>query len=179
MTEEPVETRARELFGRTASGDPAALGELYDLLAARLHGYARTLAPTEADADEALQEAFLGLARNRKNLGAVESPLAYVFRSVRNAAIAVRSTGARAASLEAASEPLLEAAEPGVLAEETDEANALLAALPDEQREVVVLKVWGELTFKEIAGLLEISQNTAASRWRYALERLRAQRGEP
>jgi len=48
-----------------------------------------------------------------------------------------------------------------------------LGELPDDQREVIVLHVWGELTFLEIAGLLSVSSNTAASRYRYALARLR------
>jgi DNA-directed RNA polymerase specialized sigma24 family protein len=48
-----------------------------------------------------------------------------------------------------------------------------LAALPARQREVVVLKVYEGRTFGEIARLLNISPNTAASRYRYALEKLR------
>jgi RNA polymerase sigma-70 factor (ECF subfamily) len=48
-----------------------------------------------------------------------------------------------------------------------------IAALPDDQRQVVVLHVWGELTFSQIGDLLEVSSNTAASRYRYALSKLR------
>lgn len=48
-----------------------------------------------------------------------------------------------------------------------------LGDLPEDQREVVVLHVWGELTFSEIAELLGVSSNTAASRYRYALAKLR------
>ena len=48
-----------------------------------------------------------------------------------------------------------------------------LPSLPAEQREVVVLKIWGDLTFDQIGEQLEISPNTAASRWRYAMEALR------
>jgi RNA polymerase sigma-70 factor, ECF subfamily len=48
-----------------------------------------------------------------------------------------------------------------------------LSELPDDQREVVVMHVWGELTFSEIAELLGVSSNTAASRYRYALAKLR------
>jgi len=51
--------------------------------------------------------------------------------------------------------------------------NRALEALPAEQREVLALKVDGELTFEEIGGLLNVSPNTAASRYRYALEKLR------
>ena len=50
---------------------------------------------------------------------------------------------------------------------------AAVERLPSEQREVVILKIWNELTFAEIASILEISQNTAASRYRYALGALK------
>ena len=48
-----------------------------------------------------------------------------------------------------------------------------LAGLPQEQREVIVLKIWHEHTFEEIGELLEISPNTAAGRYRYGLQKLR------
>ncbi len=51
--------------------------------------------------------------------------------------------------------------------------ESAVRALPPEQREVISLKIWGELTFDQIARTLDISPNTAASRYRYGLERLR------
>ena len=48
-----------------------------------------------------------------------------------------------------------------------------LAALPQEQREVIVLKIWHEHTFEEVGELLDISPNTAAGRYRYGLQKLR------
>ena len=48
-----------------------------------------------------------------------------------------------------------------------------IATLPDDQRQIVVLHVWGELTFSQIGDLPEVSPNTAASRYRYALSKLR------
>lgn len=47
--------------------------------------------------------------------------------------------------------------------------QTLIRKLPNEQQEVLVLKIWGELTFKSIGEMLEIPTNTAASRYRYAL----------
>ena len=61
--------------------------------------------------------------------------------------------------------------------ETSDDSGLLLAAsinrLPHEQREVLVMKIWNELTFAEIGEALGISQNTAASRYRYALAALK------
>ncbi len=53
------------------------------------------------------------------------------------------------------------------------EVQEALRALPSEQREVVVLHVWSQMTFCEIAALILIPSNTAASRYRYALSKLR------
>lgn len=53
------------------------------------------------------------------------------------------------------------------------ELERAITQLSDEQREVLVMKVWGELTFKEISEVLEISQGTAASRYRLAIENLK------
>src|SRR5436190_2134941 len=55
-----------------------------------------------------------------------------------------------------------------------DELERAVKALPSHLREVVVLKVWSELTFQQIADTLSLPLNTAASRYRYALEHLRA-----
>jgi DNA-directed RNA polymerase specialized sigma24 family protein len=49
-----------------------------------------------------------------------------------------------------------------------------LAALPTEQREVIVLKIWHEYTFDEISQLFDVSANTVAGRYRYGLQKLRA-----
>jgi RNA polymerase sigma-70 factor (ECF subfamily) len=54
-----------------------------------------------------------------------------------------------------------------------DELASALVGLPEEQRAVVHLKLWEELTFEEIAAALDISPNTAASRYRYGLDKLR------
>ena len=52
--------------------------------------------------------------------------------------------------------------------------SRLLQSLPDDQREVLVLHLWADLSFREIADQLDISANTAASRYRYGLEKLRS-----
>jgi DNA-directed RNA polymerase specialized sigma24 family protein len=49
-----------------------------------------------------------------------------------------------------------------------------LAALPADQREVIVLKIWHEHTFEAIGELLDLSPNTVAGRYRYGLQKLRA-----
>ena len=57
--------------------------------------------------------------------------------------------------------------------EESARVFQALAKLPDNQHEVVALHLYGEMKFKEIADLLDISINTAQSRYRYGIEKLR------
>ena len=56
--------------------------------------------------------------------------------------------------------------------ESREKVQQAVAKLPAEQAEVVVLKIWEQFTFAEIATLIDESPNTAASRYRYALEKL-------
>jgi RNA polymerase sigma-70 factor (ECF subfamily) len=61
-----------------------------------------------------------------------------------------------------------------IAAEESARVFEALAELPYEQREVFVLRVQGQMRFREIAGLLGLSINSVQSRYRYAIEKLRA-----
>ncbi len=56
---------------------------------------------------------------------------------------------------------------------EEREAMRCLTELPVEQREVIVLKIWHGCTFEEIGGLLEVSPNTVAGRYRYGLQKMK------
>jgi RNA polymerase sigma-70 factor (ECF subfamily) len=170
------ETVAATLAESLAAGDPEAFAALYDRLAARLLGAARTLTGATADAEDVVQDLFVELARGRSRLAAVGDLEAYVFTMLRNA---VRRRGRRTALDRRAVLAIAEgrralgayAATAAALPD--DELAAAVAALPDAQREVVALKIDAGLTFAEIAAVTGTSLNTAASRYRYALEKLR------
>lgn len=162
------------------AGDPAAFARLYDRLAGRLLAAARLLSGSAADAEDALHDLFVALARGRAALAAVGDLDAYVFTALRHTvARRGRRTVARRRTLEALVRKTLDAAGPtGPSAAPADLPDDDLARaierLPPEQRDVVRLRTEGGLSFTEIAATLGISPNTAASRWRYALEKLRA-----
>ena len=137
---------------------------------------ARQWTRSAADAEDVVQEAFVRFWRHQRQLPG--EPMALLVTSIRRAAFDLaRRDGRRSAREERATEldnarwirfetPL-----------EGDERRAAieeaLGHLPPAQREVLVLKIWGELTFEQIARELETSQNTVASRYRYALAALR------
>src|SRR5436309_3103711 len=134
--------------------------------------FARQWVRSAADAEDIVQEAFVKFWRrnhkidNRALLYAAVHSIALDFIR-RDSRRARREANAMAESGEF-TEPQFEFEDDTqrVLAEAIDR-------LPREQREVVTMKIWNELTFAEIAGALGISQNTAASRYRYALATLK------
>lgn len=129
------------------------------------------------DAEDALQDALLRVAGSPRLR--VENPRAYLFAAVRNAPLNVMRGQERRHRREDAASRDGEAVfqEPVERSEEVEALNAALNAIPAPQREVVMLKVWGGLTFGEIAEMLGIPRSTAASRYRYALDELRKQLG--
>ena len=134
--------------------------------------FARQWVRSSADAEDVVQEAFVRFWR--RNLSIKNRALLYA--TVRSIALDFIRRDKRRVRREATA---FSEADPTIEPqfEWADEAQSALAAavscLPHDQREVLVLKIWNELTFSEIAGALGISQNTAASRYRYALAHLK------
>jgi RNA polymerase sigma-70 factor (ECF subfamily) len=140
---------------------------------ARLRLVARQWTRCEADADDVVQEAFVRFWKHQRHLPG--NPNALVITSIRRAALDLLRRSDRRTVREravAADADVVEWFEP----EADPRLQALANSLPSlsaEQREVVVLKIWGDLTFDQIGEQLEIPPNTAASRWRYAMDALR------
>jgi RNA polymerase sigma-70 factor (ECF subfamily) len=136
--------------------------------------YARQLARCEADAYDLVQESVVE-AWGRQPDGN-PPPLALVFATIRRRAIDLgrsedRRTDRESRVAEDASYVWFDS---GVEDRERDRLlQKAMSSISDIYREVVILKVWGELTFAEIAEALDIPANTAASRYRYGLEELR------
>jgi RNA polymerase sigma-70 factor, ECF subfamily len=162
-----------------ARGDPAAFAELYDACAIRVHRYLTVRLGARADADDVLQETFVRLARNRQKLFAVENLVAYVFAVARNEAtrlIERRNLEGRRRT-ELSSEALLLEGRSTVQKDaETDErVAALLERIALPLREIVELKIFGSLTFREISEVTGLPQGTVATRYRTALQKMRSQ----
>jgi RNA polymerase sigma-70 factor (ECF subfamily) len=142
---------------------------LYDEKAAHLLLYARALGLSHGEAEDVLQETFISLLKLSEPPKCSEN---YVFRAIRNRAINFRRSLWRRITRETESMRWFERDPDETPAERA--AMRSLQNLPREQREVIVLKIWSHYTFQEIAGLLDLSPNTVAGRYRYGLEKLRA-----
>ena len=154
------------------------LRRLYDEHAQSLYAFLLNLTRDEADTRDLLQDIFVKLARDPKLLAGVRDERAFLIRLAHNAAIDLmrrrgtrdRTRGNFAAENVSPFAPTDDPDENVFRAELSD----ALAGLPPDQRAVVHLKLWEGLTFEAIATALDISPNTAASRYRYGLDKLRA-----
>ena len=150
--------------------DDEWIGPLYDRYGASLYRYAVMVLADPAGAADVVQAVFLSLLRRRAS---PEFDERYLRRATRNECFtALRK---RRRDVLASAGPLLETIEGQ--RDRPEERLALedaLRGLPPEQREVVHLKTFEGMTFEEIATLTDESINTVASRYRYAIEKLRA-----
>ncbi len=142
---------------------------LYQAKVAGLILYGRALGLSHGEAEDVVQETFVVLLRLAER---PEDPERYCVRSFRNAALNYRRSLWRRLTRELESHRWFERATDESVAERM--AMLCLTELPAAQREVIVLKIWNRCTFEAIGELLEISPNTAAGRYRYGLEKLRA-----
>ncbi len=169
-----AEPGADPLISGLAQGREDAFAALYDRFGPVLFRTALRLLGSREEAEDAVQDVFVSLVRARQSLSGVQNLRAYLFAGLRHAAArraAVRKRG-RAVPLENVPEPA--GKPPPNEGERTIRLERAIQQLPPQQRELIALKIDGGLTFAEIAGILGISPNTAASRYRYALDKLRA-----
>jgi RNA polymerase sigma-70 factor, ECF subfamily len=156
--------------------DEHMLARLYDEYAGDLYRYAVVVLADATLAEDAVQQVFAKLLASEATL---EAPERYLRRAVRNECYSLLARRGDAGSSPLADRrPLLEPSD-DARRSAMDGADRLaieaaLRELPAEQREVVVLKIYEGRTLKEIAEQTGVPLNTAASRYRYALDKLRA-----
>ena len=150
---------------------------LYDEHAQAVFAYLLNFTRQEADTRDLLQELFVKLAKQLEVLDGVRDERAFLLRLAHNLAISLfRRRGTREKNYEQLAGETLAVFAPAAAPDEGVFRLALAAALggiPADQRAVVHLKLWEGLTFEQTAELLDIPLNTAASRYRYGLDKLR------
>ncbi len=163
--------RVRFCAERLAEQGVGALGGLYDATASRLVRYASTLTRQRDDAEDAVQAALVRIALRPGLLAKASYPWAYLLKITRNEALNIVRRRRPMRSL-TRPDAIWSDAPPHGLDEIHQLVRLALRKLPSTQAEVVVLKIWEEMTFAEIGEILGQSPNTAASRYRYALQKL-------
>jgi RNA polymerase sigma-70 factor (ECF subfamily) len=137
------------------------------------------LSRSEPDARDLFQDLWRRLVENPRLLAEARDPRAFLLYLARNQFIDLtrrRNARTRAHEASQAQPEIADLFEPSHHPDETAFRKALdlaLGQLPEDQRTVLHLKLWEGLTFDAIAQLLDLSPNTAASRYRYGVDKLR------
>lgn len=155
-------------IGRDAAARRRLVERLYEQHGPGLLAYASSVLGERAAAEDVLHQLFLKLLAGRVSIDG--EPLAYLYRAVRNASLNAQRSAARLVEL-GSRDVWFEAAP--LMRDEALGLQTALVEIPQEQREVIVLRIWGGMTLQEASALLDIPLNTAASRYRYGLAKLR------
>jgi RNA polymerase sigma-70 factor (ECF subfamily) len=169
----------RVLVWRFNRGDSAALCRIYEKYRACLLKVAVALLYDRSGAEDVLHDVFVNFAQTVGQFRLRGSLKGYLSICIANRARDMnrakrRRDAAGLAEVDVPPTGTLDPEHEAMSRETAAKLDAAMASLPDEQREIVVLHLQSKLAFREIAELREISINTAMSRYRYGLERIRS-----
>lgn len=165
----------RLLLWRLGRGDKEALRAIYEKYKGRLMGVACAVGGSEW-AEDVLHDVFVTLAEKAVRLEGIGNLRGYLVTCVANKARDRFRRRHGQVGLETAGEKAdtgLEAGEAAAQQETAASIQQAIGKLPEEQRQVVMLRLHGEMRFAEIAKLQEVSGGTVRARYRYGIEKLR------
>ncbi|MDZ7615660.1 MAG: RNA polymerase sigma factor [Patescibacteria group bacterium] len=175
-----LEPADRDILARLAANDLSALEMIWDRHAPDLIGYLVSLLCSRHEAEDALQDVFVTIARKRSSVARARVLKPYLFRLARNVALNRLKRNRRMRQQRCDDSDWLVTKQLGeAMDDPAPRLAAALAALPETQRVVLVLKFFRDKTFREIGQLMGTSENTAASRYRYGMAALRNLMREP
>jgi len=167
-----------QLIQDLRAGSQEAMRFLYESHKDGLFTLARGLLGDASGAEDVVHDVFIGFVESLHKYHVNGGLGAYLAASVANRARdklrAVKRHAAKPAGVEGNEESCDVPETHAILQEETQRLRQALVQLPYEQREVVLLHLQGDLTFKSIAELQGVSLSTAQGRYRYGLEKLRS-----
>ena len=164
-----------DLKSALAAGDEGAFRTLLDAVGPRMRRAAIRMLGSQPDADDVVQEVFVSIVKSRHRLVRVDDLNAYLFASMHRAiARSLKRRRRRPTPVESLEDVPQESASCFTSFDE-ELLDRAIQRLPEKQREVVVLKTDAQMTFASIAELLGVGASTVASRYRYALEKLRTE----
>ena len=163
---------------RLKARDEDAVRELVRSYGPALLRFLTGMVGNAADAEDLAQESFLRLVEHVADYRGEASLKTYLFRIAHNLALNQLSSAARRYEVYPGEmpEPTTAASGPAqelIASEDGERIRALLPGLPPQQRAVVILRVWQDLSFKEIASALSLAEGTAKAHYFFALRNLR------
>lgn len=167
-----------ELMEAFAAGDAAAFDTLFERFRSPLHSYISGMLPAGHSAEDAFQETFIRIIRNVRRFDTDRKFSSWAFRIAGNVCSDTMRKESRQAAKNSAVAATTEITSPGPekTFDRSDRARRIrehVAALPPEHRQVVMLREFAGLPFREIADIMDCPLSTAIGRMRDALIKLK------
>jgi RNA polymerase sigma factor (sigma-70 family) len=163
---------------RFKRGSKDALRRIYEKYLNHLLTLAMALLNDAGRAEDVVHDVFVSFAGSAKDFKLGGNLKSYLTTCVINRARdQIRASRRGPTQLDPAksiSSKLNEPEQVIISSEESQRLNRAIAQLPIEQRQVIILRLKGEMTFREIAKLNNVSVNTIQGRYRYGLNKLRS-----
>lgn len=169
---EPTDT---DLVARFQRGDLAAFEALFERHRRGIYGYALALCSSRETAADAVQDTWLALIESPQKFAAARNLAAYLYAAARNRVMELGRQQSRARKAASELPPLVKRLDPASSAQQAEnlrQLNQALDALPQDQKEVVLLRMYEGMKFQEIAQVTGAGIKTVESRYRLALEKL-------
>ncbi|MCK4982694.1 MAG: sigma-70 family RNA polymerase sigma factor, partial [Victivallaceae bacterium] len=158
-----------------AENEAAALTQIYNYAGQELYYYMTGMTGSTHDAEELLNELFIKIVEKKQKVAKAIRLKSYLYKMAANIARDRLKANKKHAEALSNYSNFLEAIDDiSVSKEETSKAINAMNILPVKQREVVVMKIYMKKTFVEIGATLNISPNTAISRYRYAMKKMKS-----
>lgn len=172
--ENQIESNIKKLLKKN---DPFALELIYDNFGIKLYKYILSILCSSSKAEEVMQNLFVTIAERRNRVARARNLTGYILAMARNQAMDfLRAEPKHERNIEDYKNILVSRDNPtnSLDKEELKTISQALLCLPFKQKEVITMKLFQDMTFEEIAKALNISSNTAASRYRYGIEKLKS-----
>ncbi len=157
----------------TENKQHARLAQLMQSERDHLFRYACYRLGSATDADDAVQELYVKLSKQGARLAEIDDLKGYVYRSLSNSCTSLLRSRRQFATTETLDTLRSDDLAPTDFEQEFRLIELLMAHLPEEQSEVIRLRIYGGRTFDEIASICNIPLTTAKSRFRYGIDKLR------
>ena len=168
-----------QYWNKVLQDDMQSLEKIYKKYYPNLFAYARKLTNDSNIAEDAIQDTFLYLWQNRKNIGTIESLKFYLIRSVRNACLSLIKKKNKFRTLEDVNAHLNLIIQPSELKlkdsnlEMNIQLKESLNNLSPRQREIIFLKFYNNLDYEEISEVLNINYQSVVNHVHKAIQKLR------
>ena len=167
-------SKVQQYTEQIRAGDLASLSSLFDVAGVRLVRYATGITGNQHDGEDIVQAVLTKVATEPNLILDRDCSWAYLLRMTRNAAVDLLRRQSRSkVSDKGTLKSVVVQTEYRLENDTKQKIWVAMNRLPREQREVILLKIWEQMTFEEVATILQLAPGTVASRYRYAINKLR------